>query len=320
MLLRVTPSELDYTERMTVVIEATADPGVTVQIEDYEQALAESGLAFELRVAESSAVSPEEPSEDRRLWTNTYAIEFVLPGEYELPPATATISRSTAADQSDEKSDVPTLLTTESIQVVARDPKGLLPSEEEQAEIQALDPIELPGKWSRQWWWLLPVAIGLLAVWLMRKRLAAKWRRRREILAERAEYVPPHVWARDQIDRLVAERLIEKGRWQTFHYRISYILRGYIERRFRILAGEMTTEEFLGSVVSDGRFGAAETEQLQHFLTTCDLVKYARHEPTDEDSQGAVEAARSYIDSTCDMDSSAPPESEPSEHERERAA
>ncbi len=46
---------------------------------------------------------------------------------------------------------------------------------------------------------------------------------------------------------LAAEGLIERGQIQSFHYRISDIVRGYVERRFTVAAPEMTTEECLAS-------------------------------------------------------------------------
>ena len=108
--------------------------------------------------------------------------------------------------------------------------------------------------------------------------------------------IPAHEWARRELAKLIAQRLVERRLLQEFHYRISYIVRGFIERRFGVWAGEMTTQEFLQAAVADARFGPQTTEQLHHFMDTCDMVKYARHEPTTAESGAVLRATESFID------------------------
>ena len=76
-------------------------------------------------------------------------------------------------------------------------------------------------------------------------------------------------------------------------------MRGYIERRYTVSAGEMTTEEFLVAAVADARFGQATTDELKRFMTACDLVKYARHTPTSAESDDAYRAATEFVERTC---------------------
>jgi hypothetical protein len=110
--------------------------------------------------------------------------------------------------------------------------------------------------------------------------------------------VPAHVWARLQLDELLADDLIERGQVQEFYYRISGIVRGYIERRFHVSAPEMTTEEFLAAAGTDRRFEPEQTQSLHEFLTQCDLVKYARHAPASHEAREAIRAAEDFIQRT----------------------
>ena len=110
--------------------------------------------------------------------------------------------------------------------------------------------------------------------------------------------IPAHEWAYSQIAALIADDLVGQGRLQMFFYRISYIVRGYVERRFSVSAPEMTTEEVLSAAAADARCGPSTTSELDGFLSACDLVKYARHEPTDAECDGVLRAARGMIEST----------------------
>lgn len=312
--LTASGTEVDYTSKIEVRIEAKAEPGVDVHLENYGEALREAGLVFEMRVVDAKEAhpGPDGPNVEKA----TYTLAFVLPGEYELPPASAsftgasdTESGSGEGESGGEEQEVPTLrhVSTEAIPVVARDPanKGVTP--EELSKITVLDPRELPTFMSR-WWWTIPAGLATLAVILLITvpRLR-RWLRRRWL--ERPKPAPPpipaDVWARQQLTALIAEHLLDRGLLQEFHYRVSFIVRGYIERRYGVTAGEMTTEEFLAAAVADARFGPDITEELRRFLATCDMVKYARHEPSGDESSGALQAAESFVDRTSGPDPTA---------------
>ena len=97
---------------------------------------------------------------------------------------------------------------------------------------------------------------------------------------------------------LIADDLLARDRTQEFFYRISGIVRGYIERRFGLSAEEMTTEEFLAAASSDARFPGHHTAALDPFLRACDLVKYAKHQPRPADAGDALRAAQGFVEET----------------------
>ena len=177
------------------------------------------------------------------------------------------------------------------LSIVVHEPADPRLPPEEMMKVTTLSPVELPVDWLA-WWWVVPIAIVFIMVIILLLR------RRQSARASITIVVPAHVWARRELAALAAEGLIERGEIQPFHYRISYIVRGYIERRFRVAAPEMTTEEFLATTAGDGRFGADVSNELQQFLDACDMVKYARFEPGPDEPNRLMQSAIDFVDRT----------------------
>ena len=93
----------------------------------------------------------------------------------------------------------------------------------------------------------------------------------------------------------MAENLVEKGEVKRFYQRISDILRRYIERRFGINAPEQTTEEFLAGIKTRHDFPETYHALIKSFLTRCDLVKFAEHQPTTENIQQIFDSCKDFI-------------------------
>ncbi|MDY7110088.1 MAG: hypothetical protein SYC29_15765, partial [Planctomycetota bacterium] len=108
----------------------------------------------------------------------------------------------------------------------------------------------------------------------------------------------PHVWAMSQLEALADERLPEQRRFHEFYFRLSDIVRQYIERRFGLRAPERTTEEFLRETRDDPLLSAEQKDLLAGFLRAADMVKFARHEPEAEECEAASIAARGFVDQT----------------------
>jgi hypothetical protein len=151
-------------------------------------------------------------------------------------------------------------------------------------------PVPIPSVWS----WLGPILIGLvlaLAVWLCWRA----WRRRRGVSsAVPVMVIPPHVRARDRL----REALGLMGQPKPFCIAISLTLRVYLEEQFQLRAPERTTEEFLDELQSSPRLSLRQKESLGDFLTRCDLVKFARHEPGELVLRELLDAAMRLVEET----------------------
>lgn len=135
------------------------------------------------------------------------------------------------------------------------------------------------------------VAVGLLGAALF--YLLNRPRRQRVVPPR-----PPHELALTALNRLRAQGLIEQGAFEAYYVQLSSIVRHYLEDHFQIRAPEMTTEEFLSTLATDGRLIPPHRRLLTEFLSQADLVKFARHLPSLRDSEAAYEAARRFVEDT----------------------
>lgn len=106
---------------------------------------------------------------------------------------------------------------------------------------------------------------------------------------------PPDVAALTALQELLERRLIEEHRIEEFYVGVSNIVRTYLEDRFRLRAPEQTTEEFIYEAVHSRLLSAEHQQLLRDFLEQCDLVKFARHEPEEQDMHNAHEAAKRFV-------------------------
>ena len=276
-----------------IELEITAEDGVTVDDPAYDRALREGDRQFEYSVTESKREVAVPTGDGRLRWRYVYDLGFFLPGKYELPAFEVSFVdiRDGVEKNRGAPPELQTVATTP-IAVVVDDTHATPLSAEELRQITRLDPIELPALWSR-WWWIAPPIVLVLAVLVM---LLLRRARRRK--SELIEIEPADVWARRQLATLIADDLIAQRMVQAYYYRISDIVRGYIERRFAVSAPEMTTEEFLEAAGRDDRFAAGVADELDGFLTACDMVKYARHEPGQDDADQVLKATQHFIEKT----------------------
>ncbi len=291
--LSLATDNLTVNDRVKLVVEVSAVRGVTVRVDDYLVALLEGDRRFELG-AKFLGKQEAVPDGDERLrWRYEYDLTCYLPGEYELPAATVsfTDTRPHADETAAQDEPETTTLSTEPVSLVVSDVRTEPLSATELADIHMPDPVELHRPVSIAAW------AGILAA-LLAVGFGLYLLRRRRHLGEIVRPVPAHVWAREQLAALVAADLLSKGLAQEYYYRISGIVRGYVERRFSVSAPDMTTEEFLAASRDDPRFGASHASTLGQFLTACDLVKYARHEPASHEADQALRAAETFIEKT----------------------
>lgn len=285
--LTVSPEVPDVSETVRVRLEVVADTSVTIIEPDYGDALTEGDRVFQYRVREVESERAKPIGDGRLRWVYVYELRFVLAGDYELPGAKVSFTTPETDDAARESS-----VSTEPMTLVVTAPEEAALSDADLRTVTRLDPVDLPWAWPAPKWL---IAMGVAAVVVVAALIL--WRRRRS--RERIEIpIPADVWARRRLAALIAEELLETGLVQEFYYRISAIVRGYIERRFEVSAPEMTTEEFLAATASDNRFGDETSAELDKFLCACDMVKYAKHLPGPSECQGVFTAAGDFVERT----------------------
>lgn len=259
-------SSLSTAESAVLRLAVEADEGATVAFPDSD------GGFGEFAVVRDEEVSERLLDGGRVQRVREYVLQPFLPGEYELPPLTVTLNDSDSI--SSEALTIP-------VESVLPDP--------ETADLRDIaEPLDMPAPW---WWWavgtlLLAVAAGAAWWW---------WKRRKEKLSV-PRVVPPHEIALTALDALLSEGLLAGGAVELFYLRLSDIVRHYIEDQFSLRAPEQTTEEFLAEMSRGPHIRRDHQTLLRDFLYRADMVKFAKFVPAAEETGGAVEAARLFIE------------------------
>ncbi len=149
-------------------------------------------------------------------------------------------------------------------------------------------PVAVPNDWA--WvFWTLGILLGLAAAYFAWRR----WQKKR-VYKLMVPPTPPHIRARQRLHAALAH--IQDPR--VFCGEVSDALRIYLEERFRFHAPERTTEEFMIELQNTNILTAQQKQTLADFLQSCDLVKFARHEPTEAALRELHDSALRLVDET----------------------
>ncbi len=280
------PSTVTVGEPLRLTIEVVAAEGVEVHIPKPE----EDWGSFRVRATESP---PDVPVADGRQHRHTWTLDTFATGATEIPAVTVTFTDRrpeaalpTGPPEGEIVSD-PLSVTVRSVLTADQGDQGLRDIKHEVRDFTGPD-------LTRLWPVGLTIGLGLivaaLALFLFRRR-ARQYR-------DPAPVIEPHVWARARLGELEGRRLVEQGKVHEFYVGLSDIVRQYLERRFGLMAPERTTEEFLREARSSSVLADEHKTLLRGFLSAADMVKFALHEPSVSESDGALAAARGFVEET----------------------
>jgi len=141
------------------------------------------------------------------------------------------------------------------------------------------------------------VLSALFLLWLL-------YRRKRAEIPEEIHSLSAQELALQRLAALLESRKHESD-IKGFFVELSDIVRWYVERLTGIRAPELTTEEFLHKIVQPKRqWGGFEQqpnrptgslESLAPFLEAADIVKFAKHVPTDDEVMLAFRRAEYFV-------------------------
>jgi hypothetical protein len=81
-----------------------------------------------------------------------------------------------------------------------------------------------------------------------------------------------------------------------FSIRVSDILRRYVMEQSRLPMTRQTSVEFLEAAAREPSFTREDKELLGDFLSRCDLIKFARYEATQADSELLLQEATRFVE------------------------
>lgn len=222
------------------------------------------------------------PTKDGRQWIRRYQVESLLPGPQTIPPI--------AIAYSDQRSSTPTsdVMETPALEMNVRTVLEGTPDPLAFRDIK--DVVDLPQQATNSNAWLYWSASGAALLTLAGVTLLVLPSRDRSLSAQQK--------ALSQLDELDEAELLEKGQTELFYVRLTNIVRHYIENQFDIAAPKLTTDEFLAEMVSSTHLEVSQQQTLREFLSTADLVKFARLEPHRQDAADAIGHARQFVQHT----------------------
>lgn len=283
LTLTVDRPQLGVTDTVRVTLTAEAPTDMTLTFPDVPPTLGP------FKVVQHRTPAPLPLTPQTQQWQREYLLAPDTAGTLTLPPLTVQIPATAAAS-----SAPPQTLITAPVSLTVT---TVLPAEADVTVLKDIaPPATLVPRVLPAWGWLGLVALGGLDL------LAHAW-----WYARRQRYAPPpvvhqpaHVLALAALARLQHPDPSDARRCEAFYVRLSDIVRRYIELRFGLGAPEQTTEEFLTTVVRTGGLLVTHRDALDAFLQHCDLVKFARFQPTPDDMQQALASATRFVEHTAD--------------------
>ena len=118
---------------------------------------------------------------------------------------------------------------------------------------------------------------------------------------QRENFIPPrpaHEIADEALEKLLRKEYAKAGKIKEYYGELSLIVRRYLEDRFNLRAPEMTTEEFLLKAKDTRELSSAHKTLLKEFLAHCDLVKFARYGPSENEIGASFQSAKKLIAQT----------------------
>ena len=167
-------------------------------------------------------------------------------------------------------------------------------------------PIVIPNGW--EWLWFTLAILVVLAVLFFIWRL---WKKSRSQIPVEVP-IPAHIRAKEALQK--ALELI--GQPKSFCILVSDTVRIYLEERFDFRAPERTTEEFLRELSATDLLADEQKESLGRFLESCDLVKFAKYEPGENELRELHSSAVRLVEETkpSEISNAQPPAAVQTEH------
>ena len=271
------PAEPRLGDRMTLTLAVEAEPGVSVDMPSFGDALGRFTIV--------DFTPRSDTAEDGGVHlSQRYTLQATMSGRHRIP----RLRLEFVDDRPDRGDSEPRELLTDEIGFVVA---SVLPDD---AGAPALRPArdtlpELEGPWlDRHWPWLVA---GLAVLGAGAAGIIA-WLRRTAVRARLTAFDR----ARARLARLRGQGLPGPEGVDSWYVELSDIVRRYVEERFSLRAPELTTEEFLLEAGRSADLSPAHRELLSDFLERCDRVKFARYSPVDAESRDALAVASRFLD------------------------
>jgi len=131
------------------------------------------------------------------------------------------------------------------------------------------------------------IAGGGYYYWRMKKK-------KKDLLADIKVIIPPHREALTALRLLEEKKLWQQGLVKQYYSELTEIIRYFFERRWSIIALELTTDEILVQMkhIPDA---LNVWKEMEAFFITADLVKFAKYEPSPAEHETEIRSAYEIV-------------------------
>ncbi len=221
------------------------------------------------------------PTETGLVWRRSYVAEPLLAGEFEIPSLLVSCrQRHDDTGASAIELNTPAMnVRVESVLVAdeqAFTPRGIY------------GPLPAPkATWPRVLALAGALVIAAAALWLAVRVFRGR--------CATGDGLSPRAWAMAALDALAQPAWQQSERQREYHYRLTEVLREFVERQFGLRASKMTTREFLRAVASGAAPQGFPEDTFGEVLHTSDAVKYAGAACSPEDAANVLTQARGIV-------------------------
>ncbi len=275
---KIDKSRINLSDLLNIQLVAVSPEDYEVDIDDIETALEDFSVVKWKK--ENDRLDPN----NNIVRTYNYQLEPFSEGTLKLPAVTF---KFTATDDGKKIYEIVTEpVDIEVVTTIVADPNNPV----EIADIE--DVVEMKMNT------LLWLSAGLVVLIVFILLMAVIYSRKKQQAAIARIYKPAHEIALEKLTQLEKENLLIKGLLKLFYGKISGILRHYIEDRFELNAPERTTEEFLAELKYSAALSEEDKKLLTQFLQQCDLVKFAKHHPAQQQVESTFTIVRDFVEKT----------------------
>ncbi|OQY04818.1 MAG: hypothetical protein B6I25_06460 [Planctomycetales bacterium 4572_13] len=278
--VRLNAEQVKLSGLITLELSATIESDYEVQF----PAVSETLKQFRIRSLDDQSKILSEDNNIEEIYQ--YQLEPLELGQCEIPALTFNFEQKGSPEASPKSGT----LTTEPVWVEV---VTSLPADPNAFVIADIDDV-VEMKANYFWLWIC-LGVGCLLAMGVGIGMVIKPKKAIEI---RRIYKSAHEIAFEALSSIGKENLVEQGRFKEFYEKLSNCLRQYIENRFQLHAPEQTTEEFLEQLKTSDALTLGYKQELQKFLTHCDLVKFARYQPSPEQINESLTMAEGFVEKT----------------------
>lgn len=240
-------------------------------------------LSKDIEVIESFQVD-SSIKENMKIYTRDIKITAFDSGSFSIPPFQFVIQ---SKGKTDSLATNPLTIYFHNVAVdTSKAPKEI-------KKVRIIPEPILPSDYSWLWWLLLLLPLAGLIYYLLKMKKPAEGP-----VAPPIPVKPPHILAREQLDKLEQEKLWQRDQHKNYQSRLSEIVRTYIEGRFGLPALEQTTNELLPVIKKSPALKPQDYENLAQMLQLADMVKFAKYTPISTENELSMKNARLFIINT----------------------